>query len=369
MMNVARIDRRAFCRNYQALQTRVGGRAQVMAVIKADGYGHGMVELAVSLQAVGADCFGIATVEQGVVLRRAGVTGRLVVFLGGAASELETMQAHGLEPALFDADQFHQFAAAAATLPAPLSVHLKVDCGMGRLGFQPEDTDFWCRKIAAAPGLKLVGVMSHFPSADFDAEITRSHNRLFGRCVEKIRAQGLEVEAHIANSAATLRGQEYHWDLVRPGLALYGCYPSADPGWRQTPLEPVMSVVSTIVQVEDAPADKGISYGHIDKTRRPSRLAVLPMGYADGLSRHLSGGVGQVLIHGCRAPIMGRVCMNVTVVDVTDIAAVRRGDEVVVMGCQGDERISADDIAAWMGTISYEVLCLFGNSLPRLYIN
>ncbi|PLX50667.1 MAG: alanine racemase [Desulfobulbaceae bacterium] len=369
MMNVARIDRRAFCRNYQAIQARVDGHAQVMAVIKADGYGHGMVELARSLQEVGAGHFGIATVEQGVVLRRAGITGRLVVFLGGDVSEVKTMQVHGLEPALFDVEQFRQFAAAAATLPEPLPVHLKVDCGMGRLGFQPRDVDSWCQKIVAAPGLQLVGLMSHFPAADFDAQLTRSHNRVFGRCLEKLRAQGLRVEAHIANSAATLRGAEFHWDLVRPGLALYGCYPSVDPDWRQTPLEPVMSVVSTIVQVEDAPVDKGISYGHIDKTRRPSRLAVLPMGYADGLSRHLSGGVGEVLIHGCRAPIMGRVCMNVTVVDVTDIPAARRGDEVVVMGCQGEECISADDIAGQMGTISYEVLCLFGNSLPRLYIN
>ncbi len=368
-MNVVRIDREAIRRNYQAIQAHVGSQTQVMAVIKADGYGHGMVEMAAILQVAGVRHFGIATVEQGIALRQAGIDGSLLVLLGGTVDEIQAMHRHSLEPVIFDGCQFDEFSAAASNLPGRLRVHLKVDCGMGRLGFKPEEVLSWSAKIQGAAGLDLVGIMSHFPSADVDVELTRRQNEVFGRCVETVRGSGAKVVAHIANSPATLRDKEFYWDLVRPGLALYGCYPSSDPQLHRTPLVPVMTVASTIVQVEDAPADKGISYGHIDKTSRPSRLAVLPMGYADGFLRSLSGGVGQVLIRGKRAPIMGRVCMNVTVVDVTDIPEARRGDEVIIMGRQGNEQISADEIATWMGTISYEVLCLLGNNIQRHYIN
>jgi alanine racemase len=368
-MNIVRIDREAIRRNYQALKVQVGNETQIMAVIKADGYGHGMLEMATTLAAAGARHFAIASVEQGIALREAGITAKIVVLLGGRAEEIPAMVRHGLEPALFDADQFAEFAAVARQLSGRLAVHLKLDCGMGRLGFKPEEARAWSEKIQSARGLELVGVMSHFPSADDDLALTLQQNEVFGRCVAQVRASGAQVQAHIANSAATLRGRPFSWDLVRPGLALYGCYPSADPLWRRTPLVPVMSVASTIVQVEDAPADKGISYGHINRTRRPSRLAVLPIGYADGFLRSLSGGVGQVLIRGQRAPIIGRVCMNVTVVDVTDIPAARRGDEVIILGRQGNDEISAEEMAGWMGTISYEVLCLFGKSMKRHSIN
>ncbi len=368
-MNTVRIDRQALRRNYQAIQTHVGSQAQVMAVVKADGYGHGMLETAKVLEAAGVRDFGIATVEQGIALRQAGIKAKLVILLGGKASEVEAMHSHKLESVIFDADQFVEFVKAAVSLPGKLAVHLKIDCGMGRLGFNPEDCLVWAEKIKATSGLELVGLMSHFPSADEDEELTRQQNEVFGRCVNKVRTSGMKIKAHIANSPAILRGKDFFWDLVRPGLALYGCYPNADSKWKQTPLEPVMTVASTVIQVEDAPAEKGISYGHIDKTKRPSRLAILPIGYADGYLRSLSGGVGQVLIRGKRAPVIGRVCMNVTVVDVTDIPEVRRGDEVIIMGSQGKEQISADEIAAWMGTISYEVLCLLGNNIKRQYFN
>lgn len=368
-MNSVRIDRQAIRRNYQALAAQVGGQAQIMAVIKADGYGHGMVEMATILQGVGASYFAVATVEQGVLLRQAGIRGRLVVLLGGMAAEISAMQTYALEPALFDADQLAQFQAAAARLPAPLPVHLKVDCGMGRLGFNPAEVGAWSKKLRAARGLELAALMSHFPSADGDLQLTRRQNEVFGRCLETVRSHHAGVKAHIANSAATLLGRDFHWDLVRPGLALYGCYPSPDPQWRHTPLVPAMTVATTLVQVEAAPAHKGVSYGHLDRTSRPSRLGVLPLGYADGFSRSLSGGVGQVLIRGRRAPVMGRVCMNVTVVDVTDIPGACRGDEVIIMGQQGNDQIRAEEIAAWMGTINYEVLCLLGNTMPRHYFN
>lgn len=368
-MNVVRIDREALRRNYQAIKAQVGGQTQVLAVIKADGYGHGMLDAARILQAAGSRHFAVATVEQGIALRQAGITGRLVILLGGMAKDIPAMQNHRLEPVLFDRDQFSEFSTALSTSSSRLSVHLKVDCGMGRLGFPPQEVFAWSEKIQGIAGLDLVGIMSHFPVADEDLELTLHQNEIFAQCVERVRASGAKVEAHIANSAATLRGRDFYWDMVRPGLALYGCYPSSDPQWQRTPLLPVMTVASTIVQVEDAPVDKGISYGHIERTKRPSRLAILPIGYADGFLRSLSGGVGQVLVRGQRAPIIGRVCMNVTVVDVTDIPEARRGDEVIIMGCQGDEQITADEIAAWMGTISYEVLCLLGNSIRRQYIN
>jgi alanine racemase len=365
-MNSVRIDRQALRANFQAIKAGLASHTELMAVVKADAYGHGMEETAATLHAVGARHFAVATVEQGMALRRAGIAGAILVLLGGQAAEVPAMLRHNLETVIFDSDQFAEFRAAVGTGPGRLAVHLKLDCGMGRLGFKPEEAGIWSARIQAVPGLRLVGIMSHFPSADVDLALTRRQNEVFGGCVAAVRAGTPGVTAHIANSAATLCGEEFCWDLVRPGLALYGCSPFAG-SLAPCPLAPVMSVASTIVQVEDAPADKGISYGHLNRTTRPSRLAVLPLGYADGYMRSLSGGVGQVLIRGRRAPIIGRVCMNVTVVDVTDIPAARRGDEVIVMGRQGDQQITADEIAGWMGTISYEVLCLFGSGMARQY--
>jgi alanine racemase len=209
--------------------------------------------------------------------------------------------------------------------------------------------------------------MSHFPCADLkELEGTRAQNELFGKIVAEISDPSTPCPAHIANSAAVMRTPELHWDMVRPGLSLYGCYPS-DQCYDMLTLQPVMTFRTEVIQVKDVPAGFGISYGHTHVTSRPSRLALLPVGYNDGYLRSLSNRA-QVLVQGRRAPQIGRVCMNVTVVDVTDLPDVCPGDEVILMGRQGEEEITADEIAGWMDTINYEVLCLFGNLNPRVYL-
>ena len=255
-----------------------------------------------------------------------------------------------------------------------IGVHLKIDLGMGRFGILPAELSTFTTAIRKLPGVHLAGVLSHFPMADHDAEMTCRQNLEFIRLHEvagPLAESGHGVVAHIANSAAIMGCPASAHDLVRPGIALYGCYPAAAKAWV-SPLEllPVMSFHTVVLQVKEVPAGYGVSYGHLHVTRRPSRLAVLPVGYADGYLRSLTG-QAQVLIHGRRAPVCGRICMNACVVDITDIPEAKVGDQVVLMGKQsgpaGTAEISAAEVATWMKTIHYEVLCLFGNSNQREY--
>ncbi|MDA3972390.1 MAG: alanine racemase [Desulfobulbaceae bacterium] len=360
-MNTVRVDIQALCRNYKTIQALIGADCQVMAVVKADGYGHGMVEVAGALQGVGADCFGVGTAREGLRLRKAGVTGRIVVLLGDCGVSPEILTQYQLEPVVCD---HKQLAELQDEVSGVLPIHLKIDCGMGRLGFSPGEIVQVCNDIGSS-SLIIAGVMSHFPVADEDRELSKEQADLFAETVHQIHALGIKPLAHMANSAAILAGLVSH-GMARAGLALYGYSPSSDPGFSQTVLEPVMTVCSTVLQVKEVPAGTGISYGLSQQTRRDSRLAVIAMGYADGFSRALSG-CGQVLISGQFARVIGRVCMNMTVVDVTDIDSVECGDEVVVLGRQGENEISATEIADLTHTINYEILCTLGNLTPRSY--
>lgn len=361
-MNAVLVDLQALKRNYQALQTRVGSRCQLMAVVKADGYGHGMVEVAGALQNAGADCFGVGTASEGIRLRKAGITGRVVVLLGGCGESRDVLSRYQLEPVVCDHTQLAELCSEGG---APLPIHLKIDCGMGRLGFSPREIVQVCQDIVPS-SLVIAGVMSHFPVADDDFQLSREQEQLFTEIVQRIRALAIEPLAHMANSAAILAGLVSH-EMARAGLALYGYAPSTHPDLLKTHLEPIMTVRSTVLQVKKVPAGTGISYGLTQQTRRESTLAVIAIGYANGFPRALSG-CGQVLIGGEFAPIIGRVCMNMTVVDVTDVDSVQCGDEVVVLGRQGENEISATDIADCAHTINYEILCTLGNLNPRSYV-
>jgi alanine racemase len=365
--NYVRIDLGSLQKNCQAIRHSVGSHTRVLAVVKSDGYGHGMVPSAQALAKIGIDAFGVAEISEAVSLRESGISGDIVVFLGVKTGEFTELIQHGLQPVVFDALQLKELSAFALANSTTVGVHLKVDTGMGRLGVMPSEVEHFVSIIRGEKGIFLAGFMSHFPCADLkELKGTRAQNELFGKIVAEISDPSTPCPAHIANSAAVMRTPDLHWDMVRPGLSLYGCYPS-DQCYDMLTLQPVMTFRTEVIQVKDVPAGFGISYGHTHVTSRPSRLALLPVGYNDGYLRSLSNRA-QVLVQGRRAPQIGRVCMNVTVIDVTDIPDVCPGDEVILMGRQGKEEITADEIAGWMDTINYEVLCLFGNLNPRVYL-
>lgn len=357
------IDLAALRHNCRTLRHLLGAGTRMLAVVKSDAYGHGMIPVARTLHQEGVAAFGVAEVHEGVLLRQAGISGDIVVFLGTDLESLPEVAHHGLQPVVFDRGQVAEISRFACSAATRIGVHLKVDTGMGRLGILPEEVAGFVAFLKENSGVYLAGVMSHFPLADAsDSEACRGQNRLFAEVLKRSGTAG-----HIANSAALLRYPDMHWDMVRPGIALYGC-PAGDGAWAgKDVLRPVMSFKSRIIQVKDVPAGTGVSYGYTYVTSRPSRLAVLPLGYNDGYLRALSNRA-EVLVRGQRAPQRGRVCMNVTMIDVTDIPGVRAGDEATLLGTQQGGRISAEEVAGWLGTINYEVLCLFGNNNPRVYV-
>ncbi len=370
-MNRVEIDLAALRSNCRALQEELREDVtRLLAVVKSDAYGHGMLPVARCLQDEGVHSFGVAEVHEGVLLRQAGISGDIIVFLGADEDCLAQVVRHNLQPVFFDSRQLAEISAFATAADARIGVHLKVDTGMGRLGILPDEVAGYLRQVEKASGVYLAGIMSHFPMADEPpVQPSVKQDALF----KDIAAQSFHAGenrplAHIANSAAMLRFPDMQMDMVRPGISLYGCNPLDSTLFCRAELAPVMSFKTKVIQVKDVPAGFPVSYGHTFTTSRPSRLAVLPVGYHNGYLRVMSNR-SQVLIRGQRAPQRGRVCMNATVVDVTDIAGVEPGDEAVLMGRQGRDEISAGEVAGWMDTIHYEVLCLFGNSNRRVYIS
>lgn len=365
--NWVSIDLAALRHNFSALRGWVGSTVRVMAVVKANAYGHGLVPAAQAFAAAGAETFGVAEVEEAVALREAGLAGEIVVLFGAPASAAAELVHYDLSPVVFGPESLVELSRAAVAAQKRINVHLKVDVGMGRLGVLPAEVAAMVAAIRDLPGLSLAGLLSHFPQADLEPGSTLEQYREFEavRRVASEQQPGLSL-AHIANSAAVLRFPEAHATMVRPGIGLYGYYPSAVSVRPEVALKPAMGFHTEILQVKEVPAGYGVSYGHRFVTARPTRLAVLPVGYDDGYLRSLTG-KAQVIIRGQRAPVVGTICMNACMADVTEIAGAAPGDAVVLMGGKGEVAIDADEIGGWMGTISYEVLCLFGSRNRHVY--
>ncbi len=362
--NRVTVDLEAIKHNYRLLK-KAAGNAAFLAMVKADGYGHGMIECSRALQEEGCRQFGVAELREAILLRHAGIQSTIYVMVGIDPMDAEYICEYNLTPVVYDMVTLEALSQAAQKHNRILPVHLKVDCGMSRLGIQEDQIEAFLQKIESLSGIQLAGIASHFPSADDVAsESTANSYRRFQGYLSKA-GKKTSIIRHIANSGATLYFPETHSDMVRCGISLYGCYPDGEKKRADDGLQPVMSFTTRVVQVKDIPEGTGVSYGSTYVTTRPTRLAVLPIGYEDGFSRQLSN-CGEVLIRGRRAPVRGRVCMNLTMVDVTDIEGVTSGDEVVILGEQGTERITADEIAAKIGTISYEVLCMIGNNNERI---
>ncbi|MCI5144000.1 MAG: alanine racemase [Candidatus Electrothrix sp. AR3] len=372
--NRVEISLSALCFNYALLKKRAPATA-VLAMIKADGYGHGMVECAQALTS--ADCFGVAETVEGIRLRNNGITQPILVLTGILPEVIPALFLYRLTPVVVDTTWLPALSAEARRQEQEIKIHLKIDIGMGRQGCTPQDAAEIIAAINSLPGLVLAGVLAHFPKADQPESVsTPTIASAFCRVLDRLHSMLPQKNTvlHLANSGGTLYFPHTHHDMIRPGIALYGCYPDGIKGrkWAQKngereQLKPVMRFSSRVIQVRDIPTGTGLGYGHIFTTDRPTRIAIIPAGYDNGYLRSLSN-KGLALIRGQRVPVVGRVSMNLTMFDITDIGEVCLGDEVVLLGCQGEEEISADEIAEWMGTINYEVLCLLGNLNDRVYL-
>jgi alanine racemase len=370
-LNRVEISLSALRHNFSLLKAKAPDAA-VLAMVKADGYGHGMSECARTLAAAGADCFGVAEAVEGVELRKNGIDRPVFIMAGLLPEIIPALFEYRLTPVVVDDSCLETLSREAVQRGQEIGLHLKVDAGMGRQGCALSSIGGIIRQIQTLPGLSLSGIMAHFPKADDpDSDSTTEITAAFGRRLEKVQELLPEnLVLHLANSGGILYFPDSHQDMVRPGISLYGYYPNGEQGKmnaEEPRLQPVMRFTSRIIQIKEVAAGTGLGYGHTFTTSRPAKIAIIPAGYEDGYLRCLSNRA-QALVHGQRVPAVGRISMNLTMFDVSDLGRVKLGDEVVLLGRQGDEEITADEIAAWMETISYEVLCLFGNLNNRVYV-
>jgi alanine racemase len=358
------VDLDAIARNYRALRDRVAPR-QVVAVVKADAYGHGAAAVARRLEREGAGRFAVANTDEGVALRRAGVSGEVLLLSCAEPEELPRQRAYGLTPALYDVAQAQAVVAAAERLPGRLPVHLELDTGMGRAGIRPEELDRIVELFRGGRRAQIAGTFANLSSADDPGspETARQVGVLRG-CLARMRDAGLSPGlVHLANSAGVLAHPDTWFDAVRPGLALYGVAPSE--ALAAPELTPAMTVESRVVGARCVPAGTPLGYGGRFVTARPTTVAVLPIGYHDGFRRSFSDTV-SVLLRGRKAPVVGSISMDVTLVDATDTGA-ERGDRAVCLGRDGDASVSAWDLARAAGTVPYEILCAIGPRVRRSY--
>ncbi len=367
------IDLNALRYNLSAFRKILSPGSDIMCIIKANAYGHGAVPLASTLREEGVVHFGVALVQEGVELRASGVSESILVLGHTPDEDLQDAVKYNLTLTIFTLEQAISLDEAARGLERRARVHLKVDTGMGRIGFIPgREALRDIAKIVRLPNLEVEGIYSHLAWADNpDGAYTHTQFERFQRFLDDLANEGIRFEkVHLANSAAAINYPETHFDLVRMGISLYGLYP--DPSMAISPkidLRPVMSIKARLSFVKEVPEGTAISYGCTFVTRRPSLIGTVPMGYADGIPRLLSNR-GEVLVEGTRCPIVGRVCMDQFMIDLTDLPErPAAGEEVVFLGKQGKEIISADEIAEKAETINYEIVTRTSLRLPRIYVN
>jgi len=357
--------------NYQSIGEKIKPSTKIMAVVKADAYGHGLVPIARELMRLKVPALGVGSIEEGISIReKVGANIQVVLLLGLLPESTTACLHYRLTPILYSTETAQRLHRAAQVNKTRIPIHLKIDTGMGRLGVPWTEFGEFIKKIVSLKGLQVTGLTSHFGQAD---EKEKPYNQLqwkrFAAALELAQRAGIELtENHIANSAALLNYKQSHFNYVRPGILLYGCNPTAPFGHsRSFKVSPVMTLKSRILQVKQVPAGVEVSYGGTYITSQPETIAVIPVGYADGYPRSLSNR-SEVLIRGHRFPVIGRVCMNLIVVRVDPTLNCRAGEEVVLMGSQGRETVTADELAKKAETIPYELFCLMGRLNPKRYI-
>ena len=367
----AHVDLGALQSNFRAIHEFVAADPAspttpgIVGVVKANAYGHGAPAVALALQEAGARILACADIEEAIVLRKAGVTAEILVFGALSVSDLDGVFEHNLTPTISTPGAGRSLQAAAAKHKKTLACHLKIDTGMNRLGLRFDNLEHTLPELIASRNLDITAVYTHFATADEpDHPLFQTQRERFEQVLLRLPQLGVTPRMrHAANSAATLRDSRVWFDLVRPGLMIFGVIPP--PLASTLPLKAVMSLRSRVVAVKGVRVDEIVGYGGRWTVPKPGRIAVVPAGYADGLDRRMAGAC-SVLIRGKRAPIVGAVNMDMITVDVSDLK-VETGDEVVIIGGQGDDRIDVREIAAAIGTNPYEVLCRVGTRIERIY--
>jgi alanine racemase len=362
---VARVDLDAIRSNFRAISEFLSGRARVIGVVKANAYGHGSVEVGRALESAGASMLACADIEEAIALREGGVRAPILVFGALSVSDLEGVVSHDLTPTISTPGAARALQAIAARHGAVLRCHLKIDTGMNRLGFRHDNLRRTLPEVTGSPHLTIDAVYTHFATADDPEHSMFAEQReRFERALELLPELGIHAATrHAANSAALLRDERVWYDFVRPGLLLYGIVPP--PLAATLSVRPAMSLHSRIVAVKGLRVGEAAGYGLRDAVGGPRSIAIVPAGYADGLDTRLAGR-GYMLVRGRRAPIVGSVCMDMTIIDVTGMD-VAPGDDVVILGEQGEESIGVREMAAAIGTIPYELLCRVGSRINRVY--
>lgn len=363
------IDLDVIAQNMQIIR-KMAKSKEVAAVIKADAYGHGSVTLAKTLLNNGADRLAVARLDEGLELRHQGIIAP--IFILGYTNPVRASEAiaYGIDVCIFDYEQALAFSQEAQKQQSEVVFHIAIDSGMNRIGYPPtKESINEIIKISKLPNVKIEGMFTHFCLADcYDKTFTHKQYQRFKWICDEVAKAGVKINVHhCSNSAAIIDLPEYHYDMVRAGVILYGMAPSDEVDISQTGLKPAMSFKCEVTHVKTINPGDGVSYGHKFIASTSRKIATIPVGYADGFTRLLSG-KAEVLIHGKRAKVVGNICMDQCMVDVTDIPDVKIGDEVVIFGKQGNECILADELAEKLGTINYEITCMISRRVPRFYI-
>lgn len=356
--------------NFHSVRRFVGEDINYLAVVKADAYGHGAVQCAKLLEAAGIDWFGVAIPAEGIELRKHGITKRILCLGGFWPGQEEMMLDHGLTPVIYRSDQIEAYNRAARSRGSVAEVHVKVDTGMGRIGFREEELDGLIRDFGKCESLHLEGLMTHFAAADDPAEdeFTDLQTDRFEKAAGAFETAGFKlVFKDLANSPASIAHPSARGNMVRLGGVLYGlCDDVLPPNIDLPRIEPVLSLYSSVAHIKEIPEGESLGYGRTFVTGRNSRIAIIPIGYQDGYARSLSNR-SRVIIAGRFAPVVGRVSMDWTLVDVTDVPDAETGSKVVLIGSDGENRIKAEELARLTGTISYEITCGINRRVERVY--
>lgn len=373
---MAEIDLSALRANFRTAKALLRPGVKTMAVVKADGYGHGAIPCARALIEEGAEALGVGILEEGILLRQAGVTVPIQVLGSVFPGEVDDLIEHNLTTTLCSLELARELAKNAERRNRQVGVHVKVNTGMSRLGIAPQSAIEFFDALAGMKSLRIDSVFTHFAAADeADPAFSREQLKKFEATLEQLKRHGVTIACtHSANSAALLKFPESHLDMVRPGILLYGVLTSPDLEPYRKVLEesphgfhPAMQWKTRILRLNSIPQGTTLSYGRKFTTKRDSLIATLPIGYADGLQRSLSGKM-EVLVRGRRVPQVGAICMDLSMIDVTDVPGVQEGDEVVIFGRQGEASILIEEVAEWSNTLPYEIMCGVGKRVPRVYL-
>lgn len=359
----AEINLNNLSHNFRQLKKLVSPSTNILVTVKADAYGHGLVPVAKRMVKEGVDFLGVASIDEGIRLREAGIKSRILILGLVLKRDIAPLFRYGLTPTVCDRNLALALNNKARHLKKPINIHIKVDTGMGRIGVLYKYAPGFIRAIHKLKFINVEGLFTHFPMADTDKDFTCYQIDLFDKLVNKLNKQGIKIPlVHAANSMGAIGYKKGHFTMIRPGLVIYGLYPRQDLKIR---LKPVLSLKTEIVFLKKVPEGYGVSYGHIYVTKKPTKIATLPIGYGDGYPRNLSN-EAPVLIKGKRFKVSGRICMDQIMVDVGNLK-VKTGDEVVLIGPQGRNKITAEELAKLSGTIPYEIVCGLGSRIPRIY--